>query len=202
MSGPAGRQGPERYVWDPLVRIGHWLLVASVVAAWFTRHGGGAWHEWIGYAALAIVVVRLVWGFIGSRHARFGNFIVGPRKTLRYAFQMVCGDEPRYLGHNPLGAWMIVALIVTVLVVTGSGWLYTTDRFWGIAWVETLHSNATDVLIVLVMLHVAGVLYPSWRHRENLVAAMLHGRKRAETEPCPALGATTTEGSADEYRSV
>lgn len=182
MAGPAGKQGPGRRVWDPLVRIGHWLLVASVAAAWFTRHGGGAWHEWIGYAALAIVVLRLLWGFVGSPHARFGDFIVGPRKTLQYARQTLRGREPRHLGHNPLGAWMILALIGSLIVVTASGWLYTTDRFWGIEWVETLHSKTTDVLIGLISLHVAGVLYASWRHRENLIAAMIHGRKRPESQ--------------------
>jgi cytochrome b len=74
---------------------------------------------------------------------------------------------------------MILALMASLIVVTLSGWLYTTDRFWGIAWVETLHSKATDVLLILVGLHVAGVLYASWRHRENLVVAMVHGRKRS-----------------------
>lgn len=185
MPAPTGRRRSGHYVWDPLVRIAHWLLVASVTAAWFTRHGGGVWHEVLGYAALAVVAVRLVWGFVGSRYARFCDFIAGPGRTLRYTRQMLRGAEPRCVGHNPLGAWMIVALIVTVLVVSGSGWLYTTDRFWGIAWVETLHSRSTDMLIVLVALHVAGVLYASWRHRENLVAAMLHGRKRPAEEPRP-----------------
>lgn len=177
----AGEQGPGRCVWDPLVRISHWLLVTTVVAAWFTRHGGGARHEWIGYAVLAIVVIRLAWGLVGSQHARFSDFVAGPRKTLHYARLAVRGEEPRYLGHNPLGAWMVVALLTTVIVVAVSGWLYTTDRFWGIAWVETVHSNGTDVLIALVALHVGGVLHASWRHRENLLAAMFHGRKYERT---------------------
>ncbi|HWM28238.1 MAG TPA: cytochrome b/b6 domain-containing protein [Woeseiaceae bacterium] len=192
-----------RHVWDPLVRIGHWLLVTSVIAAWFTRHGGGIWHEVIGYAALAVVAVRLVWGMTGTRYARFADFVRGPRGTLAYARQMWRGAEPRHLGHNPLGGWMIIALIITVIVITISGWLYTTDRFWGVAWVDMLHSKSTDVLFVLVALHVAGVLYSSWRHRENLVAAMLHGRKRPEAEPQPVMsGRVLTERSADEYRSA
>lgn len=179
MSAPGHATGVEVYVWDPLVRAGHWLLVAAVAAAWFTRHGGGIWHDVTGYVALAIVALRLLWGRFGSRHARFGDFLRGPRATWRYARQMMRRAEPPHVGHNPLGGWMIVALLVTVALVSLSGWLYTTDRFWGVAWVEAVHSLLADALLVLVAVHVAGVLYASWRHRENLVAAMIHGRKPA-----------------------
>ena len=91
---------------------------------------------------------------------------------------MLARREPRYLGHNPLGGWMIVALLLMVGLVGASGWLYTTDRFWGVAWVEELHEQLSNLLLILVALHVAGVLYASYRHRENLIAAMIHGRKR------------------------
>lgn len=174
-SSPTGQ--PALKMWDPLVRAGHWLLVLSVASAWLTRHVPGPWHEWLGYAALVIVGVRLVWGWCGSRHARFANFVRGPRSTWNYAQQTLRGTEPRYLGHNPLGAWMIVALLVTVTAVGFTGWLYTTDRYWGVEWVEELHHLLANVLWGLVALHIAGVLYASFRHRENLVAAMLHGRK-------------------------
>ncbi len=172
-------QPPVR-VWDPLVRIGHWSLVASVAAAWFTREGGGIWHEWIGYAALAIVAVRVVWGLAGPHYARFTQFVRSPPATLRYASQVVKGSEPRHLGHNPLGGWSIVLLLAAVTLVSLSGWLYTTDKYWGVEWVGELHEALTHVLLVLVALHVGGVALASYRHRENLVAAMLHGRKRAE----------------------
>jgi cytochrome b len=165
-------------VWDPLVRVGHWLLASSILFAWLTRHSPGPWHEWLGYGALALVAVRLVWGWTGGAHARFSAFVRGPRTTLRYAHALLKGSEPASIGHNPLGGWMIVALLATVTLVCATGWLYTTDRYWGVEWVETLHSMLTDVLIVLIALHVAGVLHASWRHRENLVAAMFHGRKR------------------------
>jgi cytochrome b len=164
-------------VWDPLVRVGHWLLALTVLFAWLTRHRAGPWHEWIGYASVVIVAVRLIWGWRGSRHARFAEFVRGPRATLTYARALLVGREPRTLGHNPLGGWMIVALLTTVTLVGASGWLYTTDRFWGVEWVETLHRWLANTLWALVGLHVAGVLYASLRHRENLVAAMLHGRK-------------------------
>ena len=167
-------------VWDPLVRIGHWLLAASILFAWLTRHRAGPWHEWIGYGALAIVAVRLMWGLIGGPHARFSGFIKSPRATLSYVRALIRGREAPSVGHNPLGGWMIVALLLTVSAVCATGWLYTTDRYWGVEWVETLHSKLTDVLIVLAALHVAGVLHASWRHRENLIAAMFHGRKRVQ----------------------
>jgi len=165
-------------VWDPLVRLAHWTLVLGVLLSWLTREGFGATHEWLGYAVLAIVAVRLVWGFVGPTDARFASFVAALADTLRYGRAVVAAREQRYLGHNPLGGWMIVALLTVVTLVCVSGWLYTTDRYWGVEWVETLHARLTDVLIALIVLHVAGVLYASWRHRENLIAAMIHGRKR------------------------
>jgi cytochrome b len=166
-------------VWDPLVRIGHWSLALSVLFAWLTRHSPGSWHEWVGYGSLAIVAIRLVWGWSGSQYARFAQFLRGPGPTLAYALAMLRGREPRSLGHNPLGGWMIGALLLMVTLVGASGWLYTTDRYWGVEWVERLHDALANVLFVLVGLHVAGVIYASLRHRENLVAAMIHGRKSA-----------------------
>jgi cytochrome b len=178
MSEAFSASGRTVRVWDPLVRIGHWLLAASVLLAWLTRHGASQKHEWIGYAALAIAGVRLLWGWRGSTHARFADFLRGPRDTLAYASAMLSRREPRSLGHNPLGGWMIVALLIMVALVSASGWLYTTDRFWGVEWVETLHNTLANVLFALIALHIGGVLYGSVRHRENLIAAMLHGRKK------------------------
>lgn len=170
-------------VWDPLVRVGHWLLAVSVLLAWLTRHSPGPWHEWIGYVSLLVVAVRIGWGWFGSRHARFPEFVKGPRATLSYASALVKRREPRTIGHNPLGGWMIVALLLTVVLTGASGWLYTTDRFWGVEWVERLHAGLTNLLIGLALLHVAGVLYASFSHRENLIAAMFHGRKKRLPAP-------------------
>lgn len=166
-------------IWDPLVRVFHWLLVASVFAAWWTRHGFGRIHEWVGYVPLGLVVLRLAWGFLGPRHARFSQFVRSPGHTVRYGRDLVRGDAARYLGHNPLGGWMTVVLLCMVILVSGSGWLYTTDRFWGVEWVENLHDGLTNALIGLVGLHLAGVAWSSFKNRENLVASMIHGRKRA-----------------------
>lgn len=165
-------------VWDLAVRVLHWSLVLTVAAAWLTRHSPGRWHEWLGYATLVIVAARFVWGFFGSRHARFADFLRPARATLGYAREVLSSREARFVGHNPLGGWMVVALLAMVALVGFTGWLYTTDRFWGIGWVEELHETLSDILFAFVGLHIVGVVFTSIRHRENLVAAMLHGRKR------------------------
>ena len=174
-----GQSQPAIQVWDRFVRIAHWTLVAAVTAAWLTRRGGGSWHEWLGYAALLVVLARVVWGWIGPQYARFGQFVLTPAATLRYARQVLARTESRHIGHNPLGAYMIVALALTVTLVAISGWLSTTDAYWGVEWVAELHEGLSNVLLMLIALHVAGVVFSSVRHGENLVAAMLHGRKRA-----------------------
>lgn len=166
-------------VWDRLLRACHWLLVAGVAVGWYTRQGFGADHERIGYVVLAVVVIRLAWGFGPSRHARFSEFIHPPAVVVAYARSLRAGTQRRYLGHNPLGGWMSLALLLMVLTVCLSGWLYTTDRFWGVAWVEALHAWSTNLLLAAVGLHLSGVLFSSWHGHENLVAAMWHGRKRA-----------------------
>lgn len=168
----------EIRVWDPLIRLCHWSLVTAVTLAWISHEGWGVWHEWFGYAVLAVLAVRIPWGFIGPREARFSAFLASPGATLAYAKRVLAGNEERHLGHNPLGGWMIVLLMVTLLGVGASGWLYTTDEYWGVAWVEHLHEGLANFLLLLIALHVAGVIFTSWRHRENLVAAMFHGRKR------------------------
>lgn len=182
-SGAHGEDGIEHArevrVWDLVVRLAHWLLVAAVVATWFTRHAG-AWHEWIGYFALGVVALRVVWGIVGTRHARFADFVFSPSETAAYAGQLMHRSEPRYLGHNPLGGWMVVFLLGAVLLSGLTGWLYTTDRFWGIEWVETLHRWSAYALYGLAGLHLAGVVFTSVRHGENLVLAMITGRKRGQ----------------------
>jgi cytochrome b len=178
LSGASSSAQSTVRVWDPLVRIGHWSLVACIAAAWFTREGYGVWHERIGYAALAVVCIRIAWGFAGPHYARFSQFVRAPAATLNYARGVMTASEPRCLGHNPLGSWMIVFLLALITLVCLSGWLYTTDRYWGVQWVGELHETLTYVLLASVALHVSGVALASFRHRENLVAAMVHGRKR------------------------
>ena len=173
----------EARVWDPLLRIAHWTLVASILATWITAElkldAAKRAHEWAGYTALAVIALRLAWGRIGPRYARFSQFVRSPAQTLSYARAVIAFAEPRYLGHNPLGGWMVMALLSMVAAAGLSGWLSVTDRFWGVAWVQELHEALANALFLLVGLHIAGVVFTSLRHRENLVRAMLTGRKPA-----------------------
>lgn len=175
-SADANRQ---HRVWDPLVRVIHWALVAGVAAAWITSEAGRPLHEPIGYVIAAAVALRLIWGLIGSRYARFTQFLRGPRTTLQYGTQVLQGRARRYVGHNPLGAWMIMTLLLALAVTAGTGWLMTLDRFFGEEWLEEVHEAAASGLLILAGLHVAGVILSSWQHGENLVRAMIDGRKRA-----------------------
>ena len=170
---------PATRVWDPLLRVLHWALVAAVALAWITTEWFSTWHEAVGYGGLAIVLLRAVWGLAGPPHARFTGFVCGPRATLRYAVRLLRGDAPRHLGHNPLGAWMAIALWTCMLALALTGWLYRTERFWGDVWLDMLHQGIAWTMLVLAALHVVGVITTGRRHRENLVRAMLTGRKRA-----------------------
>ena len=172
-------------VWDRVVRVLHWSLAGSVGMAGASLIDAlclQPLHQPAGYAALGIVLLRVVWGGVGRGHARFAQFVRGPRVTARYARLVFARREPRTLGHNPLGAWMIVALLLCVIALAISGWLYTTDWFWGSEAVEDVHRQLAWSLLALVALHIGGVIYTSWRHRENLVKAMFDGRKRAGDE--------------------
>lgn len=161
------------------MRILHAAFIVGVAAAWLTRHARGDAHEWIGYALLAALAIRLGWGLVGPRPARFSSFLRGPRATLAYARALLVGRAPRHIGHNPLGAWMIVALLLALAVTTVSGWLSTTDRWWGIAWMADLHLYSAWAILGLLPLHIAGAIHASRKHHENLLAAMVHGRKRS-----------------------
>lgn len=109
------------YVWDPLVRLFHWGLVAAFAVAWFTAEEESAWHIYSGYTVMGLIIFRLVWGFVGTAHARFSDFVYGPAAVIEYVRGMKAGHPRRYLGHNPLGGWMIVAMLATLAVVTYSG---------------------------------------------------------------------------------
>lgn len=170
-------------VWDRLVRLLHWTLAGAIVTAWVSGHWQpedfDAVHHTAGYVALAAVALRLVWGFIGSRHARLAQFLRNPRAVLTYARALRAGHEPRYIGHNPLGGWMALVLWLCAAALSLTGWLYTTEWLWGYAWLEALHAALGWLVAGLVSAHLGGVVMTSWRHRENLVGAMFSGLKRA-----------------------
>lgn len=177
---PTKRERGMIRVWDPFIRIFHWSLAGAFFGAWLLGDGGGGWHQALGYTALGLVGFRLVWGFVGSRYARFAEFAPSPRRALAYLQALLARREPRHVGHNPAGAVMIFALLAGITLTGITGWLMTTDKLWGVAWVQDVHEWAANATLALVGIHVAGVIYASWRHRENLVRAMLTGRKRAE----------------------
>ena len=166
-------------IWDPFVRVFHWCLVASFAVAWLTAEDWKALHMWAGYAAGSLIALRLLWGVVGTRYARFSQFVRSPLAVAAYVRDIVTGREARYLGHNPAGGLMILALIATMATVSVTGWMQTTDAYWGVEWVEELHEAVANLMLGLVGLHVLGVMVASLRHRENLIRAMLTGRKRS-----------------------
>jgi len=166
-------------VWDPIVRIVHWALALAVVLGWATTAALlSGWHEAVGDGAFALVAVRVVWGVLGPRFARFAQFVRSPRATWAYAGDVVRGRARRHLGHNPLGAWMVLSLLACIAGLAATGWLYGTDEFWGDRTVERIHVALAWAIVVLSVVHVAGVVVTGVVYGENLVAAMLHGRKR------------------------
>ncbi len=166
-------------VWDPVVRLFHWSLVVSFAVAWLTADEWDNLHEWAGYAAAALIGFRLMWGLIGPRYARFSQFIRSPGGVAAYIGASLKGKEPRYLGHNPAGSLMILGLILAMAGTAATGWMLTLNAFWGAEWVEDTHEALANLMLFMVAAHVAGVVFASLRHKENLVRAMINGRKRA-----------------------
>lgn len=166
-------------VWDPFVRIFHWSLVVLFAVAFASGDEIEWLHIRIGYAIAALVALRVVWGFVGTRHARFSDFICSPGEIAAYSGQALRFRAPRYLGHNPAGGAMVLALLVLVAGIAATGFAMTTDVFWGSQWLEDLHEGLVYTTMGLIALHVAGVVFSSLEHGENLVKAMITGRKRA-----------------------
>lgn len=172
-------------VWDRFVRVFHWSQAALIAICWLTGDELKTVHEAAGYTVAGLLLLRVVWGFIGSRHARFADFVRRPDDVRAYLGQMLRGAEPRHLGHNPAGGAMVVALMLIVAATALTGWLQTTDAFWGSSVMEEIHEAFANLILVLVALHLAGVVLASLRHRENLVHSMIDGMKRpldADTE--------------------
>jgi cytochrome b len=179
-------------VWDAPVRVFHWLLVLSFGAAYLTAESE-RWrlvHVTAGYTMAGLVAFRIVWGLVGTRHARFTDFVRGPRAVLAYLKSLAGPHPEHHAGHNPAGALAIVGLLLLAAVTTASGW--ATYNEVGGEWLEEVHETVANGMLLLVIVHVAAVLLSSWLHRENLVGAMMHGRKPAPPQ----------EGIRSAWRSV
>lgn len=164
----------EIRVWDPFVRFFHWSLVLAYAAAWATGDEWAALHERVGYYILVVLGLRVAWGLIGTRYARFGDFLYRPGRIVSYLRSLRGGQAEHYLGHNPAGGWMVVALLVSLLAAAGSGLMIggADAELW-----EEIHEALVNLTLVLVCVHVAGVVVSSVLHHENLVRAMVTGRK-------------------------
>lgn len=175
-ASPAERT-PRTLVWDAPVRVFHWLLAASFAVAWLTSESE-RWqlvHISAGYTMAGLVVFRLLWGLVGTRYARFSDFVRGPRAVLGYLRSLVSGRPEHHAGHNPAGGLAILGLLALAALTTATGWA----NYHEIAgkWAEELHEGLASGMLALVLFHVVAVIVSSRLHGENLVAAMIHGRK-------------------------
>jgi len=205
-------------VWDPFVRIGHWIIVVGFFVAYFTGEDFLSTHVWTGYVVGIVVFLRILWGFVGPRHARFSDFTYGPQAISSYLFSMLSFRAKRYIGHSPAGGAMVILLLLSVAatIVTGV-MVYAVEenagplaRFYAGSSstssspgataaaehsvgaitkaderegenesLEYIHELLANVTLALVVIHILGVVFASIAHRENLIGAMLTGRKRA-----------------------
>jgi len=198
-------------VWDILIRIFHWSLVASFFIAYFTAEEENFWHIYSGYTVLGLILFRIIWGFIGSKYARFSSFLYSPAEVIQYLKELMEKKPTHYVGHNPAGAYMIFALLLSLFVVTLSGLkVYAVEEglgpfaemtsefsiidnvyadederddeyekeneeeFW-----EEIHEASTNFTLFLIFLHITGVIVASRLHHENLIKAMITGKKKA-----------------------
>lgn len=177
----AGAPIPEIRVWDPVVRLFHWTLALGCILNLTLLREIEPAHHYVGYAVLAALTFRVLWGFVGTPHGRFSDFVVGPRRFASYLRKALNGNAPRYVGHNPAGGLMMLLLMMLAAVAGVSGWMMQLDPFWGEEWVEDLHEAAANAILLLAIVHIVAALVESWHHRENLIKAMITGRKRAAT---------------------
>ncbi|HEY7607658.1 MAG TPA: cytochrome b/b6 domain-containing protein [Alphaproteobacteria bacterium] len=170
----------EVAVWDPFVRVFHWSVVALFVLAFVTGDDLEAIHTAAGFAIAGLVALRIAWGFVGSKPARFTSFVRGPRKVAAHLVATIRLRAKRHLGHNPAGGAMVVALLAALAATTASGIALYAGWFGKAHWLEEVHEALANLTLVLAAIHVVGVIAASVLHRENLVRAMMTGRKRPE----------------------
>jgi len=197
-------------VWDFPTRLFHWLLVVLVAVSFTTGAIGGnamVYHERSGFAILVLLVFRIVWGFVGSRQSRFSDFVKGPAAVWRYATALFRGDAERHLGHNPMGGWSVLALLLALLiqVVTGlfanddiitEGPLYLWVSKPVSDWLTRIHRINRFVIVALVATHLSAVLFYLWGKGENLIKPMIIGKKSWHSDDTPPPAAPAWLGGA------
>ena len=186
------REGKQLKVWDKPVRLFHWLLVAIVIVLFVTEDDLLSLHISAGYGLGVLLTFRIIWGFVGTDFARFSSFLYTPTEILGYLYTLLSGSPRRYLGHNPAGGAMVFTLVIFLFVNLLLGLLAQPDGLWlfalqpsiytNRALFESLHEWLADFTLILITLHVLGVAVSSLMHRENLVLAMITGRKRIGDE--------------------
>ncbi|MCK5640611.1 MAG: cytochrome b/b6 domain-containing protein [Gammaproteobacteria bacterium] len=180
----------EVRVWDPLVRIFHWTLVVSFIAAYLSGDEIEWLHTNAGYIILGLLCIRIVWGIIGSQYARFSDFVYSPAIVKAYLKDLFKLQATRYLGHNPAGGYMVVTMMILLLLTTLSGMtlygidegegpfsnLHTASHFWEEVF-EEIHEFFSNLTLLMVFIHILGVMLSSALHNENLTRAMASGKK-------------------------
>ena len=194
MAEPAKQSGTRQVqVWDAAVRVFHWLLVALIAFMWWSGRQKGDWlnyHFYAGYAILTLLIFRIIWGFVGGTHARFADFIYGPGAIIAYLKTLPSRTAAKFAGHNPVGGWSVVLMIVCVAVQAGTG-LFANNEDYGFegplaklvsgatsTWLTGIHRVSINVLLALIAVHISAVVYYLVYKKENLIAPMFHGRKQ------------------------
>jgi cytochrome b len=173
MTNPNTTSAERVRVWDPFVRFFHWSLAVAVLIAFLTGDELEGLHVVVGYFIMGLIAARLVWGVIGPRYARWWNFVCGPKAVMAYFWDVMRGHPKRYLGHNPTGGAMAVVLILGLILTTLTG-LATQS----IKDLKDIHEFFAYATLCLIPLHLIGVAFASFQHKENLVQAMIDGYKR------------------------
>ena len=166
-------------VWDAPVRVFHWLMVLCFAGAYLTSESE-TWrllHVTLGYTMAGLVAFRIIWGFVGTRYARFSSFVRGPRAVAAYLRSLLTRQPEHHVGHNPAGAIAIVGMLALTAAIAATGWA-TYNELAG-EWIAELHEVIANGMLLLIGLHIAAVVVSGWLHRENLARAMLTGRKDA-----------------------
>jgi cytochrome b len=167
----------QRPVWDLFVRTFHWTLVSCVLLNYFALEEGETPHQWVGYLASALVIARVLWGFIGSRHARFADFFPTPARLKQHLHAMRTRQPEHHWGHNPLGAMMMLLLMSLVTALGVTGWLQGTDAYFGEEWLQELHELLAHALVLSAGLHALAALVMGRIERTRLIKAMVTGVK-------------------------